>query len=151
MKTINNIAIVLLLFVWLPIGALAQTDKFEMVVKKTDGTELKFRITEDYPVLKYMYGGDEGFNTLVITSANGETTIPCPDIKRLFTRVAQIITGDVNGDGLVNVTDIVSTVNYIMEKPADSFNKDAADLNGDGKVNVTDIVMMVSIIMAGDN
>ena len=55
--------------------------------------------------------------------------------------------GDVNGDGLVNVTDIVATVNFIIEKPVDNFNKDAADLNADGVVNVTDIVMMVSIIM----
>lgn len=62
-----------------------------------------------------------------------------------------IIPGDVNGDGVVNVTDIVATVNYIMEKPVDSFNKEAADLNGDGKINVTDIVMMVSIIMDGGN
>ena len=62
-----------------------------------------------------------------------------------------VILGDVNGDGLVNVTDIVATVNYIMEKPSDNFNKDAADLNGDGLVNVTDIVKMVSIIMSGNN
>lgn len=60
------------------------------------------------------------------------------------------IPGDVNGDGLVNVTDIVATVNFIMEKPSDGFNKDAADLNGDGFVNVTDIVKMVSIIMNGN-
>ena len=61
-----------------------------------------------------------------------------------------IIPGDTNGDGLVNVTDIVSTVNYIMENPSDNFNKDVADLNGDGIVNVTDIVQMVSIIMNGN-
>ena len=59
------------------------------------------------------------------------------------------IPGDVNDDGVVNVTDIVATVNYIMEKPSDGFNKDAADLNGDGEINVTDIVKMVTIIMAG--
>ena len=65
-----------------------------------------------------------------------------------FLHIEEINTkGDVNGDGLVNVTDIVATVNYIMEKPVEGFNKDAADLNGDGEVNVTDIVMMVSIIM----
>ena len=62
-----------------------------------------------------------------------------------------IIPGDVNGDGVVNVTDIVATVNYIMEKPSDGFNKDAADLNGDGEINVTDIVKMVTIIMSGEN
>ena len=60
------------------------------------------------------------------------------------------IPGDANGDGLVNVTDIVATVNYIMEKNPANFNKAAADLNGDGEINVTDIVKMVSIIMSGD-
>ena len=59
------------------------------------------------------------------------------------------IQGDVNSDGVVNVTDIVATVNYIMDKPAPNFNKDAADVNGDGVINVTDIVMMVNIIMTG--
>ena len=62
-----------------------------------------------------------------------------------------VVLGDANGDGVMNVTDIVATVNYIMEKPSDGFNKEAADLNGDGLVNVTDIVKMVSIIMAGNN
>lgn len=61
------------------------------------------------------------------------------------------VLGDANGDGLLNVTDIVATVNYIMEKPSDDFNKKAADLNGDGDINVTDIVKMVSIIMSGNN
>ena len=57
------------------------------------------------------------------------------------------ILGDANGDEQVNVTDIVATVNYIMNKPSDDFNKYAADVNGDGEVNVTDIVGMVNIIM----
>ena len=146
MKTTNNIAIVFLMLVWLPIMSLAQTDKFEMVLEKVDGTELSFLITDDYPVLQYQYGGGEGVNTLVITSVDGKTSVPCPDIKRLYTK-GPAIKGDTNDDGLVNVTDIVATVNFIMEKPSDGFNKDAADLNGDGEVNVTDIVKMVSIIM----
>ena len=71
-------------------------------------------------------------------------------ITRLYDstdRKPVVFLGDANGDGLVNVTDIVATVNFIMEKPSDGFNKEAADLNGDGVVNVTDIVMMVKIIM----
>jgi hypothetical protein len=65
-------------------------------------------------------------------------------------KIVSFVPGDVNGDGVVNVTDIVATVNYIMEKPSDGFNKDAADLTGDGEINVTDIVKMVSIIMNGN-
>ena len=62
-----------------------------------------------------------------------------------------IIKGDANGDGEVNVSDIVEIVNYIMNKPSDKFVFAAADMNDDGEVNVTDIVMVVSIIMSSDN
>ena len=57
------------------------------------------------------------------------------------------INGDANNDGVVNVTDIVATVNYIMNKPSADFNFETADVNKDGFVNVTDIVGMVNIIM----
>ena len=71
------------------------------------------------------------------------------DAKSEFTlnTGAEIIKGDANSDNLVNVTDIVATVNYIMDKPSADFNFDAADVNGDSEVNVTDIVGMVNIIM----
>ena len=64
---------------------------------------------------------------------------------------SDVVMGDANGDKLVNVTDIVATVNYIMEKPAPGFNETAADVNNDGVINVTDIVKMVSIITSGGN
>ena len=81
--------------------------------------------------------------------AKAEWETKFPDAHVTF--VGYLIKGDVNGDNLVNVTDIVATVNYIIEKPSESFNKDAADLTGDGEINVTDIVKMVSIIMSGNN
>lgn len=61
------------------------------------------------------------------------------------------IAGDANLDGQVNVTDIVATVNYIMETPAADFSAEAADVNRDGQVNVTDIVEMVNIIMTSSS
>ena len=78
----------LMLLASLPMTVMAQTERFEMVVEKTDGTELVFLITEDYPLLQYNYGGEEGVNTLEIQTLTGQASIPCPDIKRLFTREA---------------------------------------------------------------
>lgn len=86
----------------------------------------------------------QGTAIITLTSDNGKTAQCTVTVGDSF------IPGDVNSDGLVNVTDIVATVNYIMEKPSDNFNEAAADLNGDGEINVTDIVKMVSIIMSGD-
>ncbi len=61
-----------------------------------------------------------------------------------------VLKGDANGDGLINVSDIVEIVNYIMGKPSNNFKQDAADVSGDGEVNVTDIVKVVTIIMSGE-
>ena len=61
------------------------------------------------------------------------------------------IQGDANGDGEVNVADIVEIVNYILGKPSTKFVKAAADVSKDGDVNVTDIVMVVNIIMSSQS
>ena len=57
--------------------------------------------------------------------------------------------GDVNGDGEVNVTDIISVANYILGAASGSFDSSAADMNGDGDVNVTDIISMANYILGG--
>ena len=54
--------------------------------------------------------------------------------------------GDANGDGEVNITDVVAIVNYINNVSSTTFNKFAADANGDGEVNITDVVKVVNTI-----
>lgn len=56
------------------------------------------------------------------------------------------IKGDANVDGVVNVADIVETVNYIKGNPSDKFNKAFADVNDDGTVNDEDIKTIEKII-----
>ena len=51
--------------------------------------------------------------------------------------------GDVNGDLVVNVQDIIVVVNFILASDYDS----NADLNSDGSVNILDIVQIVNIIL----
>ena len=55
------------------------------------------------------------------------------------------LTGDVNGDGVLNVLDVVIVVNMILT----GVYQDSADLNGDGVCNVLDIVALVNLILAG--
>ena len=54
--------------------------------------------------------------------------------------------GDANGDGNIDVLDVVSTVNIIL-----GFSEftPAADLNQDGVVNVLDVISIVNIILGG--
>ena len=51
--------------------------------------------------------------------------------------------GDVNGDGVVNISDINAVISIIL---AGGFSE-PADVNGDGVVNISDINAIISIIL----
>lgn len=57
--------------------------------------------------------------------------------------------GDANGDKVVDVNDVVMTVDRILEKDTEGFVFDAADVNGDKVINVNDVVGVVDIILWG--
>ena len=59
--------------------------------------------------------------------------------------------GDANGDGEVDVADVVAIVNYILEKPAENFNFKAADVNHDNVIDAADVVGVVNIILGDGN
>lgn len=61
--------------------------------------------------------------------------LPAPDIIR----------GDVNGDGKVNVSDVTALINMILGTlPTDQAR---ADVNGDTRVNVSDVTTLINIIL----
>lgn len=55
--------------------------------------------------------------------------------------------GDVNGDGMVNVADVTTLVDYILGKTPSPCVEDACDVNEDGNVNVSDVTSLVDIIL----
>ena len=68
-------------------------------------------------------------------------------LNKSWNAVRSIELGDANGDGIVNVTDIMAVANCILRLPMDVFNERCADVNGDGTVNVTDIMGIANIIL----
>ena len=57
---------------------------------------------------------------------------------------SQILEGDVNADGIINILDIIQTVNIIL---GFSDYNIVADINNDGIVNILDIVILVDTIL----
>ena len=55
--------------------------------------------------------------------------------------------GDVNGDGVVNVVDVVELTNFLMGLPSNILNEKNADANDDGEINDADIMCIVNIIL----
>ena len=54
-----------------------------------------------------------------------------------------LMDGDINGDGILNILDIVSLINLILSGDFE----EAGDINGDGILNILDIVSLVNLIL----
>ena len=52
------------------------------------------------------------------------------------------INGDVNGDGVVNILDVVAAINIVLSGDYSTL----ADMNGDGSVDILDVILIVLII-----
>jgi hypothetical protein len=61
-----------------------------------------------------------------------------------FDNSGNYLNGDVNDDGVINILDVVSTVNIVL---GDADWVDAADYNGDSIINILDIVSIVNVIL----
>ena len=55
--------------------------------------------------------------------------------------------GDVNEDGLVDISDEVATVSHILGDTPSVFNRVAADVNEDNIIDISDVVGIVNIIL----
>ena len=105
------------------------------------------------------YSGDGVAGGLFDPAAagNGEHTITyayedengCTNLCTFVITVSgDVISGDANCDGVVNVLDIITIVNYIFELNPVPFCFDEADVNDDLIINVMDVIGTVNIIMA---
>ncbi len=61
-----------------------------------------------------------------------------------MTQAGGAVTGDVNGDGEVDVRDITALIDVIMNSITDN---PRADVNADGDIDVRDITALIDIIM----
>ena len=60
-------------------------------------------------------------------------------------RTAKPTIGDINADGVVNVSDVTALVNHILG--AESYPVSICDVNADGEVNVSDVTALVNLIL----
>ena len=58
-----------------------------------------------------------------------------------------ILPGDVNGDLEINIADVNSLIDIIVDGNGDT---PAADVNGDGEINIADVNAVIEIILSGD-
>ena len=68
-----------------------------------------------------------------------------PLLALAFALNAAAASGDVNGDGEVNISDVNAVIDIILSGGGDA----AGDVNGDGEVSISDINALIDIILGG--
>ena len=91
-------------------------------------------------MLKVFIDGVPSANKYEVFYQEGEVPIDYPN-------------GDVNGDEIVNVLDVVQLINLIIypstQENLSEEEFDRADINGDGALSILDIVSLINIIFGG--
>lgn len=93
----------------------------------------------DYPIiLKDMRLSESDINLFYDTQR----------IKSSIT-ITSITPGDINGDGVVNVSDYIGIANHILGNTPEGFIEKAGDVNEDNVINVSDYIGVANFILAG--
>lgn len=130
--------VILLLFAAMTLQNMA----YEMLTfVKTDGTKTAFS-TEG---LKITY---DDFAHAIVTNDETTATLNLDELDYMyFGDEETYITGDVNGDGEVNIADVNALIDLILGGNADATTLTRADVNSDGEVNIADINALIDIIL----
>lgn len=57
------------------------------------------------------------------------------------------VRGDVNLDGVADVSDVTALINYVLSGGGSPFDKTEADFNGDGVIDVTDATALINLVL----
>ncbi len=61
---------------------------------------------------------------------------------------SNIMIGDVNGDGNINISDVTLLINIVLNGGLVA-DYEAGDVNGDGNINISDITLLINMVLNG--
>ena len=96
---------------------------------------------EPFATFNFRYDGD-----MFWTPSSLEGLLEHINVRIYMQNTSDIfgVYGDLNGDGFINVMDIVQLVNAVLNP---NLVEDHYDLTGDGVVNVLDIIVLMNLIL----
>ena len=72
--------------------------------------------------------------------------IPEPEPPVVEPPTPEVVRGDADGDGILNLSDVTATLKYLAEWENIVIDETAADTDGNGSVNLTDVSFMLQLI-----
>ena len=109
-----------------------------------EGTDYWYSGEEDYVSLTW-----DAYHAIRIAGGEYKLTVDLNEMKLYIEKVEPVgLKGDVNEDGLVNVTDVTLLISAVVNENYEGINFYNGDMNDDGVLTVTDVTMLISAAMA---
>ena len=112
---------------------------------------VRSNLTEEENLFLKVYNTSTGKEENIVSSPitfQNNSVLGMPSSPYLLELKKGLI-GDVNGDGGIDVADIICIANHILGKTPATFDVDAADINSDGEIDVADIISIANVILHG--
>ena len=59
-----------------------------------------------------------------------------------------VLVGDANADGVVNIVDVTTLIDVLLNDNVSGYDPDAADVNGDGRITITDVTELIDQLLS---
>ena len=92
---------------------------------------------------KSMEQNADGSYRIAVSAVSGDLQTASCYIINVTVPAAKL--GDIDGNGMVNITDVMALINYLIN--GNAINEQNADMNNDGKINITDTTMLISSLL----
>ena len=84
-------------------------------------------------------------DSISLSNTKGEQKSSLQDVAMKIVKM-----GDVNDDGVIDVTDVTMLINRVLGTKSANFHESAADMNGDTVLDVTDVTLLINKVLKGE-
>ena len=84
-------------------------------------------------------------DSISLSNTKGEQKSSIQDLTMKIVKM-----GDVNNDGVIDVTDVTMLINRVLGTKSTNFHESVADMNGDTVLDVTDVTLLINKVLKGE-
>ena len=120
-------------------------------IRNTEGENVNYAFDKDEHVFKPV---DAAYGSLI--SRNGAyLSLPASSVSGTGNITLQYkewkVMGDADGDGFVDVADVVAMIDYILDSSTSDIVFFSADMNDDAEVDIFDVMIVINIVLNKGN
>ena len=83
-----------------------------------------------------------------LTALGNHLTVQCAVTVVASGGNTDVLPGDVNGDGQINIADLTDLIRYILSHDPTGIDLDNADVNQDGLINIADVTELINMLLS---